>query len=132
SGFDGFDVDTETVRIGISTNFDAPGSVFIDNIRLITELDAAVGLAGDYNDNGSVEQGDLNLVLNNWGAMRTFEDGVSAFTTANVDQEELNSVLNNWGDTTAPSFSGSTVPEPGAALMILTGATGLLARRSRR
>ncbi|MEM7576296.1 MAG: PEP-CTERM sorting domain-containing protein [Planctomycetota bacterium] len=132
SGFDGFDVDTETVRIGISTNFDAPGSVFIDNIRLITELDAAVGLAGDYNENGSVEQGDLNLVLNNWGTMRTFEDGVSAFTTANVDQEELNLVLNNWGDTTAPSFSGSTVPEPGTALMILTGATGLLARRSHR
>ncbi|MEM7577888.1 MAG: PEP-CTERM sorting domain-containing protein [Planctomycetota bacterium] len=88
---------------------------------------ALAGLAGDFNDSGAVEQGDLNLVLNNWGGNRTFEDGTTAFTTNNVDQEELNAVLNNWGSSSAPSFAGFDVPEPamlglwGAGMMCLTG-----------
>ncbi|MEM1445102.1 MAG: hypothetical protein AAGF84_03545 [Planctomycetota bacterium] len=73
---------------------------------------ALAGLAGDFNGSGAVEQGDLNLVLNNWGGNRTFEDGTTAFATNNVDQEELNAVLNNWGASAAPSFAGFDVPEP--------------------
>ncbi|MEM1097341.1 MAG: hypothetical protein AAGH92_01000, partial [Planctomycetota bacterium] len=33
---------------------------------------APIGLIGDYNSNGQVEQADLNLVLNSWGGTRTF------------------------------------------------------------
>ncbi|MEM8494447.1 MAG: choice-of-anchor tandem repeat NxxGxxAF-containing protein [Planctomycetota bacterium] len=80
-----------------------------------------LSLVGDFNGNGSVEQGDLNLVLNNWGTDRTFEDGTTAFTTNNVDQEELNAVLNNWGASAAPSFAGfDNIPEP-AGLAALAG-----------
>ncbi|MEM8495819.1 MAG: hypothetical protein AAF663_10590 [Planctomycetota bacterium] len=87
-------------------------------------------LAGDYDGDGQVAQGDLNQVLNNWGGARTFEDGVTVFATANVDQEELNGVLNNWGATSAPSFAGFAVPEPGVAAVGL--AAGLAALRRRR
>ncbi|MEM1026998.1 MAG: hypothetical protein AAGJ38_02850 [Planctomycetota bacterium] len=84
-------------------------------LRVISQLAA---LAGDYNENGTVEQGDLNIVLSNWGRPRAFEDGVSLFETVNVDQEELNVVLNNWGGSSAPNYAGSTVPEPALATLI--------------
>ncbi|MEM1446268.1 MAG: choice-of-anchor tandem repeat NxxGxxAF-containing protein [Planctomycetota bacterium] len=84
-----------------------------------SQVNAIVGLIGDFNENGSVEQGDLNLVLSNWGAARTFEDGVSAFTTANVDQEELNAVLNNWGSSAVPNLQGFDIPEPVALIVAL-------------
>ncbi|MEM1026768.1 MAG: LamG-like jellyroll fold domain-containing protein [Planctomycetota bacterium] len=88
-----------------------------------------VGLVGDFNNSGGVEQGDLNLVLTNWGADRPFSDpGGTAFSTLTVDQEELNLVLTNWGSSSAPSFVGSAVPEP-AALALLGGLAAAGLRR---
>ena len=97
----------------------------------IVEALIAAGLAGDYNNSGSVEQGDLDLVLNNWGGPRTagFVANADGFATANVDQEELDRVLNNWGSSNAPSFAGSSVPEP--ALAAVLASAGLLLRRRR-
>ncbi|MEM1026686.1 MAG: PEP-CTERM sorting domain-containing protein [Planctomycetota bacterium] len=96
-------------------------------------LGDASGIVGDYNESGTVEQGDLNLVLTNWGTDRTFEDpGGTEFSSLLVDQEELNLVLGNWGSTgPAPSFEGFAVPEPGA-LALLSGlaVAGLRRRRS--
>ncbi len=94
-----------------------PGSVFIDSVSL------AMSMAGDYNDSGSVEQGDLDLVLNNWGGPRPsgaggFVANADGFTTINVDQEELDRVLNNWGGSAAAAFRGSNVPEPLAGAMV--------------
>lgn len=95
-----------------------------DNVvRLLT---AAV-LAGDYNGSGQVEQGDLNLVLNNWGAPSspTPSGWTQDFPEGTIDQSELNGVLNNWGAASAPSFSDSPtglVPEPGLAGLLLLGA----------
>ncbi|MEM1026642.1 MAG: hypothetical protein AAGJ38_01000 [Planctomycetota bacterium] len=87
------------------------------------------GLIGDYNDSGTVEQGDLNLVLTNWGTNRTFEDpGGTAFATIIVDQEELNLVLSNWGSTTTPSFEGFNIPEPASTLILAL--CGLRRRRN--
>ncbi|MEM8783812.1 MAG: hypothetical protein AAGE65_13285 [Planctomycetota bacterium] len=87
------------------------------------------GLAGDYNDSGQVEQGDLNLVLNNWGLPRPFEANAEPFATASVDQEELNRVLNNWGDRAGPpDMSRLDVPEPGG-LAVALGLSGLMLRR---
>ncbi|MEM1446267.1 MAG: choice-of-anchor tandem repeat NxxGxxAF-containing protein [Planctomycetota bacterium] len=100
---------------------DGSSGIFVANLSV-------AGLIGDFNLNGSVEQGDLNLVLSNWGAARTFEDGVSAFTTANVDQEELNAVLNNWGSSTLPNLQGFDVPEPLLGIMML-GIAGTGCRR---
>ncbi len=90
--------------------------------------DALFGLAGDYNGSGSVEQGDLDLVLNNWGGTRGDWSNANGFASANVDQEELDRVLNNWGSTSAASFRGIAVPEPAAGLAVI-GLLGLSRRR---
>ncbi|MEM1098951.1 MAG: PEP-CTERM sorting domain-containing protein [Planctomycetota bacterium] len=91
---------------------------------------------GDYNNSGAVEQGDLNLVLANWGADAAAVPLSARWAndppTGRVDQDELNLVLNNWG-ATAPLISDiSTVPEPGAGLGVgaLLGAAATT-RRSR-
>ncbi|MEM7576319.1 MAG: PEP-CTERM sorting domain-containing protein [Planctomycetota bacterium] len=89
------------------------------------------GIVGDYDDSGSVEQGDLNLVLNNWGQDAPFEPNGDPFASLAVDQEELNRVLNNWGNTSnPPSFEGFTVPEPSALAMLGGLALAGLRRRS--
>lgn len=79
-----------------------------------TQVLVTRALSGDANLNGQIEQGDLNAVLNNWGA----SSGVS-WATGDLDgdgtvaQGDLNAVLNNWGSSVAPDFRGFTVPEPG-------------------
>ena len=92
-------------------------------------LFAVATLAGDYNGSGSVEQGDLDLVLNNWGAPRGPWENAQGFTSGAVDQEELDRVLNNWGSSaSAPSFAGIAVPEPAAALLAVLVLVGHSAR----
>lgn len=97
-------------------------------LSVLLEIVAA-GLVGDYNDNGQVEQGDLNLVLNNWGQPAPFTPNGAPFVTATVDQEELNRVLTNWGATAAPSFAGFDIPEPAAGIGLV--ALGVLGRATR-
>ncbi|MEM1446214.1 MAG: hypothetical protein AAGF84_09180 [Planctomycetota bacterium] len=96
-----------------------------NDVLLITQ-----GIFGDYNGNGQVEQGDLNLVLSNWGVdtspvasgglgvpvgwVNDRPDGV-------VDQAELNGVLSHWGTSQAPVMQGFAVPEPGAAALVAAG-----------
>lgn len=93
-----------------------------------TQAPIIAGLIGDYDDSGSVEQGDLNLVLNNWGQDAPFDSNGAPFTTPTVDQEELNRVLNNWGSTSVPSFAGFDIPEPTSLLVLAM--CGLRRRRA--
>jgi hypothetical protein len=57
------------------------------------------GVSGDFNGNGAAEQGDLDLVLLNWG-----EDGtpppagwINLLPVGAVNQNELDGTLLNWG-----------------------------------
>ncbi|MEM8493882.1 MAG: hypothetical protein AAF663_00670 [Planctomycetota bacterium] len=99
-------------------------------LKIVETLGEVTGIVGDYDDDGQVAQGDLNLVLNNWGAPRPFDPNGDPFETANVDQEELNRVLNNWGAQAAPSFAGFSVPEPSSAAAVVIFGSALLRRRS--
>ncbi|MEM1446149.1 MAG: SpoIID/LytB domain-containing protein [Planctomycetota bacterium] len=105
------------------------GDVYLDDIFWDPNA-VFVPLVGDYNGNGQVEQGDLNLVLTNWGAAASSvgDDWRFNLPVGVVDQNELNFVLTNWGSTQAPSFSGFAVPEPAAAAVLL-GLVGTALRR---
>ncbi|MEM1027034.1 MAG: hypothetical protein AAGJ38_03030 [Planctomycetota bacterium] len=94
-------------------------------------VEVADPLLGDYNDSGQVEQGDLNLVLNNWGsATPPIPAGwVNDLPDGFIDQNELNRVLNNWGNQSAPLTSPLTVPEP--ASLLIGGTLFVLLRRRR-
>ncbi|MEM1026539.1 MAG: hypothetical protein AAGJ38_00475 [Planctomycetota bacterium] len=105
-----------------------PTSAFDPTIVFLSDFRAIAGLAGDFNNSGLVEQGDLNLVLNNWGSPRGNWSNANGFATPLVDQEELNAVLNNWGNNAAPSFEGFNIPEPASAFML--GFFALMRRRS--
>ncbi len=103
-------------------------------LTLLAEVLEQAGITGDYNGSGQVEQGDLDLVLQNWG-LDTSGAGVPAGWVndndqlGQIEQTELDRVLQNWGSTSAPDFAGSSVPEP-AALGVLFLLGGL--SRSRR
>ena len=81
------------------------------------------GITGDYNASGQVEQGDLDLVLQNWGDVTppVPTGWVNDLPVGQIEQTELDKVLQNWGSTSAPDFSGSAVPEPA-----MTAAFGIL------
>ncbi len=106
----------------------------LDGSLTDAELDAlftATAITGDYNGNGQVEQGDLDLVLQNWGT-GTFGGDAAALDgggpfDGNVDQNELDGVLQNWGASSAPRFDGASLPEPGSVALL--GFVGLGRRR---
>jgi len=76
-----------------------------------------VGLDGDYNNNGQVEQGDLNLVLLSWGRDLVPDGWVNDLPTGTIDQEELNRVLLGWGNTSLVAAATAAVPEPTTILL---------------
>ncbi|MEM1446975.1 MAG: DUF3466 family protein [Planctomycetota bacterium] len=89
---------------------------------------------GDYNASGLVEQGDLNLVLTNWGS-DTASVGVPSgwindLPVGIIDQAELNKVLTNWGDASTSPLIGLAIPEPAGLAAAAMGLLGL-ARRGR-
>lgn len=101
---------------------------------------AIVGpLAGDFNNNGAVENGDLTLLLNNWGAaVPPVPAGWTGDqpTTPAIDNSELTALLNNWGNTAgagAGVLGTTAVPEPGTCALVLVALSICgLARGSRR
>jgi hypothetical protein len=94
-----------------------------------------ISISGDYNNNGTVEQSDLDLVLLHWGeAASPVPDGwASQLPLGRVDQDELDAVLLNWGNTTPAATATAAVPEPSSALLATLLAVGALAvvRRGR-
>lgn len=94
-----------------------------------TPLAAACSIAGDFNCNGSVENADLTLLLNNWAAAvpptPAGWDG-PAPTAPAIDNDELTSMLNTWGQTQG---TGSSVPEPSAMVLFVLGLAGVATKR---
>ena len=83
-------------------------------------------LPGDYDDSLLVSQGDLDIVLLNWGTANFPGNegnipGGGPFD-GQVSQNELDGVLLNWG-TGAPALSAGAVPEPSSLLLCGLAAT---------
>lgn len=80
-------------------------------------------VTGDFNGDGQVDNGDLNLLLGSWGDSSVPAEWVNGFV-APVDNGELNDLLGNWG------FGVSTaVPEPATLTAALLLGTLLCVRR---
>ena len=118
------------VRFGRGPN----GELFISSKRtgqiyLVTNT----VLTGDFNGDGFVSQGDLDLILLNWGdaVVPTGWYSYDAFDGA-ISQNELDAVLLNWGNGNAPSGPAlNAIPEPHSLLLAGAGAAVLGLRRRR-
>ncbi len=87
---------------------------------------------GDFDGNGVIGNGDLTLLLANWGkAVPPVPSGWigSQPTVPNIGNDELTSLLSVWGQ----SSVASAAPEPGAALLAAAcGVASLLRSQQRR
>jgi hypothetical protein len=93
-----------------------------------------MGIQGDYNSNGQVEQADLDLVLLNWGADGTTPPAgwINDLPFGQIDQEELDGVLLSWGNMLPGALVGAPgVPEPSTLALVLTVAAVFYASRRR-
>jgi hypothetical protein len=144
--YDFSDVDTGSFQylrvdqVKYDENSELPGELnywMYDGSRMghIDMTLVAPALEGDYNDDAFVGQGDLDLVLLNWGD--TGDTGGAPEGWVNdapaagdlIGQGYLDKVLLNWGEGTAPT---STVPEPLTMTLLGLGGACVLARRRRR
>ncbi len=121
------------LRLGFDDDF-SDDTLAFERLTVTAFAGTTGAITGDYDQSGQVEQGDLDIVLQNWGT-GTFTGDEGALVgdgpfDGTVDQNELDGVLQNWGSASAPSFDGSAVPEPAAALLLAAG--GLATRRQKR
>jgi hypothetical protein len=82
-----------------------------DYNSLIVRPDSSLA---DYNNNGLVEQSDLDLVLLNWGsplADPAAAGWINDLPSGPIDQGELDKVLLNWGSRPG-NVGAANVPEP--------------------
>lgn len=95
-----------------------------DGLSALSSLRLAGALLdGDFNGDGRVDNGDLNLLLGSWGDATVPPEWINGFT-APVDNGELNALLGDWGAGTSVA-----VPEPTALIVLLTGLGATRARR---
>ena len=87
-------------------------------------------LPGDYNASGTVEQGDLDLVLLHWGADAPDAPAswINDLPTGTIDQDELDGVLLNWGEIGAAPAVSAGVPEPRSVLVLLFALAAAITR----
>jgi cyclophilin family peptidyl-prolyl cis-trans isomerase len=99
------------------------GPVLKEHVVLSPQIVPVLQLRGDYNANGTVEQGDLDLVLLNWGddALPLPLGWVNDLPSGAIDQNELDGVLLNWGEGGASGSAQAPagVPEPRAVVLAL-------------
>lgn len=120
-----------TIRIPLALDFTldifAPGDSRLVVEGQIVATRTPQVIAGDYNASGTVEQGDLDLVLLNWGTDAGMPPAgwIAHLPAGTVDQGELDGVLLNWG-ATSTGVRSSTVPEPSTMILVVCGGIGAL------
>jgi len=91
------------------------------------ELEAFAPLAGDINNDGFIDVGDLGILAANWEASSVGWLGGDLDGDGVVDIGDLGILAGNWQG--YPSSGQSQVPEPSTMIIFILGGIGLLARR---
>ncbi|MEM9752352.1 MAG: cyanophycinase [Planctomycetota bacterium] len=115
--------------VGRAYSYDIIGGQLQEDEPIVDAPD----IPGDFDASNTVDQADLNLVLNNWGQPHIGWNNAEGLETDTVDQEELNRVLENWGISASPAMNtahSQSTPEPAAAAALL-GLLGVAARPAR-
>jgi len=99
----------------------------------IVEFSGGGAIDGDYDNSGQVGQGDLDLVLLNWGqtAPPIPAGWINQQPNGLIGQTNLDGVLLNWGNGTPPLAAINAVPEPVNFVMLVLGMMGLACQRCR-
>jgi hypothetical protein len=115
---------TSGAENGASVSEDGLGNIYLSGFSdltgafLVKYVDDVI--SGDFNNNGRVEQGDLDLVLLNWSSNAVPETWSNDLPNGAIDQNELDKVLLGWGNTSPVAAVVASVPEP------MTAAFGLV------
>ena len=148
-----FDLSATSNRVDLRFGIDEDGELYLLNKRdgmirkIVAQLDP---LLGDYDDDGTVGTGDLNLVLAFWGDVVADGEAPDAswinadsVTASIIGQDELALVLQNWGNASplAAELAGivdatglseaevrDLIPEPSTAVLAI-GLGGMLLMR---
>ncbi|MDZ4817573.1 MAG: PEP-CTERM sorting domain-containing protein [Planctomycetota bacterium] len=103
----------------------------IDTFTTQSALSPLPGAAivGDLDSDGFVGQGDLNLILGNWGQTVGAGGPLQGDPSGDgsVGQDDLNQVLGGWGSGNPPI---TPVPEPGTLALFATGIGAVVLVRS--
>lgn len=96
----------------------------------------SVNILGDANDDGYVDQGDLAIIMDNWGTFVAPGDMLAGDFSGDglVAGHDLDTVLKFWNSGLTPIIiptSVQLVPEPGTISLLAMGAVALIARRKR-
>lgn len=89
---------------------------------MITLTAVAIGLAGDYNDDGAVDAADFTIFRDNLGGNSSALNG-NGSGAATVVQADYNLWKQNFGN--SGTGSGAAIPEPSTALLLVTSLLGL-------
>jgi hypothetical protein len=133
---DRFSLDGQFLETFAPNSFADPSMGFGEPTGILTVTFDDIEVPGDYNGNGTTDQGDLDLVLLNWGVATAQlpPDWVNELPSGDfVAQAQLDGVLLNWGATEAGA-GAAAVPEPRSlvALGICAALACGLARSSRK
>jgi hypothetical protein len=125
SMFDGFDLPT----LGAGLEW----ALATDDMQLLLSVvEAAVGLAGDYNNDGMVDAADYTVWRDSLASGTPLLNETASLGT--VDQDDYAAWKTNFGATLNNNGSGSlgAVPEPSTCLLLLGSAALVAAPRRRR
>ena len=100
---------------------------YLDDVSYNNDGTLTPPIAGDLNGDGFVGIADLNLVLGAWNqAVPPGDPLADPSGDGFVGIADLNTVLGSWNSGTPP---GTVVPEPGAVVLLATGAVSIATQR---
>ena len=125
-------IDNVTQSENISFSYRTPEGNLVEGLVEFVNVDAPVGLAGDFNNDGSVDAADYTVWRDNLGQSDSVLNG-NGDGSGTVDAGDYTLWSGNYGASSSSSSSAaSAVPEPGSLGICLLGGIAMFVRRRTR